>query len=383
MRINAGHGLLLLMQRGTLRPALGEGKMTETITDDLATLLPPLLRSLEALGFIARYFNPGDFDAVMEAAATPDDDLRDARPLLDAWPAEFASLRDRLATAADAVIAGFDGLRAASEQEDGTRAVFRALRQAPRAQEALYPLAAVLPAVSRFFLAPPLREDPDLQHLLTAAGAGGPETGVMQADNDTTERGGFSLYVPETYTPDRPWPVVFALHGGSGHGRAFLWTWLRDARAHGAILVAPTALGDSWAMNGRDDDTPNLARILDYVRQRWTIDPARILLTGMSDGGTFSLVSGLEPSSPFTHLAPVAATFHPMVAEMADPDRLRGLPIFWTHGALDWLFPVSVGREANSALSEAGAKVTYREFDDLAHTYPREVNPAILDWLAE
>jgi phospholipase/carboxylesterase len=27
--------------------------------------------------------------------------------------------------------------------------------------------------------------------------------------------------------------------------------------------------------------------------------------------------------------------------------------------------------------------VTYREFDDLAHTYPREVNPAILDWLAE
>ena len=371
------------MQRGTLQPALGEGKMTETITDDLVTLLPPLLRSLEALGFIARYFNPGDFDAVMEAAGTPDDDLRDARPLLDAWPAEFASLRDRLATAADAVIAGFDGLRAASEQEDGTRAVIRALRQAPRAQEALYPLAAVLPAVSRFFLAPPLRDDPDLQHLLTTAGAGGPETGVMQADNDYAEHGGFSLYVPETYTPDRPWPVVFALHGGSGHGRAFIWTWLRDARAHGAILVAPTALGDSWAMNGRDDDTPNLARILDYVRQRWTIDPARILLTGMSDGGTFSLVSGLEPESPFTHLAPVAATFHPMVAEMADPDRLRDLPIFWTHGALDWLFPVAVGREANSALSEAGARVTYREFDDLAHTYPREVNPAILDWLAE
>jgi len=357
--------------------------MSETITEDLVALLPPLLRSLEALGFIARYFNPTDFDAVMEAAGTPDDDLRDARPLLDGWPEEFASLRDRLATAADAVLAGFDGLRAASEQEeDAMRAVFRALRNAPRAQEALYPLAAVLPAVSRFFLAPEMRDDPDVQHLLSAAGAGGPETGVMQADNDDKDRGGFSLYVPETYTPDRPWPLIFALHGGSGHGRAFLWTWLRDARAHGAILVAPTAMGDSWAMNGRDFDTPNLARILDFVRERWTIDPARILLTGMSDGGTFSLVSGLEPESPFTHLAPVAATFHPMVAEMADPDRIRGLPIFWTHGALDWLFPVSVGREANTALTEAGAVVTYREFDDLAHTYPREVNPAILDWLA-
>jgi len=25
--------------------------------------------------------------------------------------------------------------------------------------------------------------------------------------------------------------------------------------------------------------------------------------------------------------------------------------------------------------------VTYRELDDLSHTYPREMNPAILNWL--
>jgi len=25
--------------------------------------------------------------------------------------------------------------------------------------------------------------------------------------------------------------------------------------------------------------------------------------------------------------------------------------------------------------------VTYREIDDLSHTYPREINPAILAWL--
>ena len=52
-----------------------------------------------------------------------------------------------------------------------------------------------------------------------------------------------------------------------------------------------------------------------------------MLLTGMSDGGTFCYVSGLERASPFTHLAPVAATFHPLMAEMADAERLRGLPI--------------------------------------------------------
>jgi len=49
--------------------------------------------------------------------------------------------------------------------------------------------------------------------------------------------------VPEYYTPDRAWPLVMALHGGSGNGRGFLWSWLRDARSHGAILVAPTATG--------------------------------------------------------------------------------------------------------------------------------------------
>src|ERR1044072_8111114 len=49
-------------------------------------------------------------------------------------------------------------------------------------------------------------------------------------------RGGFSVYVPEYYTPDRAMPLVMALHGGSGNGRGFLWSWLRDARSLGAIL---------------------------------------------------------------------------------------------------------------------------------------------------
>ncbi len=54
-----------------------------------------------------------------------------------------------------------------------------------------------------------------------------------------------------------------ALHGGSGNGRAFLWSWLRDARSFGAILISPTATGGTWALMGDDTDTPNLARILD------------------------------------------------------------------------------------------------------------------------
>jgi phospholipase/carboxylesterase len=133
---------------------------------------------------------------------------------------------------------------------------------------------------------------------------------------------------------------------------------------------------------GPDVDTPNLNRILDEVRGRWNIDPERLLLTGMSDGGTFTYVTGLEAASPFTHLAPVSAAFHPMLAQMADEDRLRGLPIHIVHGALDWMFEVSLARQARKTLAAAGARVTYREIDDLSHCYPREVNVPILDWLA-
>ena len=49
-------------------------------------------------------------------------------------------------------------------------ACFARLRYAPRAQEALYPLAARLPPVSQFFVDPALREDADLLARLAAAG---------------------------------------------------------------------------------------------------------------------------------------------------------------------------------------------------------------------
>jgi phospholipase/carboxylesterase len=208
-----------------------------------------------------------------------------------------------------------------------------------------------------------------------------PDTGVYHFNNDAGSRGGFSVYVPEYLTRDTPVPVVFALHGGSGHGRIFLWSWLREARSRGVILVAPTATGDTWSLMEPDVDSAHLSRILDYVREHWAVDPTKLLLSGMSDGGTFTLLSGLDSESPFTHLAPVAASFHPLLVTMTEPERIQGLPVYLVHGALDWMFPVQTGRTANQALTMAGANVVFREIADLSHTYPRDENGAILDWL--
>ncbi len=356
--------------------------MSDRATDDIVALLPPLLRALDRLAFAARYLHPGDLPAILEACGDADLDLAAERPRLDAWPDQISHVRAPLAAAADEALAGFQALRAAADTEGDLTAAFRAFRHLPRAEEALFPLTRGLPPVSRFFLDGDHRDDMDLAVRLAEAPPR-PDVGVLHSDAEPGGRGGFSMFVPETYEPDRPLPLVMALHGGSGNGRAFLWSWVRAARTRGAIVVAPTAIGQTWALTGDDVDTPNLDRIVQFVRSRWAIDPRRLLLTGMSDGGTFTYVSGLEPTSPFTHLAPVSAAFHPMLASFADPGRLSGLPIHIVHGAMDWMFPIVMAREAARSLQNAGASVTYREVDDLSHTYAREVSAGLLDWMAD
>jgi len=347
---------------------------------EIDRLLVPLLVAIETLSLISRHADPMEFDAVMDAVGRPDDVLRLALDDRGVGEGEAGDAFEAVRTASDSALTAFEGLRAAVPRGVDPRAIFKALRHLPRAQEALYPLAAFHPAVNRFFLDPAVRGSAEAV-ARSAQPARGDMTGVIHRENDPGTRGGFSMYVPEYYVADRAWPLVVALHGGSGHGRGFLWSWLRDARSFGAIVVAPTATGPTWALMGEDTDTPNLKRILAHVQDRWHVDPSRMLMTGMSDGGTFCYVSGLEADSPFTHLAPVSATFHPLMAAMADENRVQDLPIHIVHGALDWMFPVEVARQTQERLAAVGADVTYREIEDLSHCYPREVNAVLLDWI--
>ena len=142
--------------------------MEDAVADDLAALLQPLLQALEALAFVARHLNPPDFAAVMDTVGAPDEALRAARRRLADWPDTLVGMRGPLAAASEAALAVFDGLRAAADHEQGLIGVFRALRHASRAQEALYPLATALPPVSWFFLDPAVRQDANLLARLTA-----------------------------------------------------------------------------------------------------------------------------------------------------------------------------------------------------------------------
>jgi phospholipase/carboxylesterase len=355
----------------------------ETLQEVLVALIPRLLGALDHLERIGRHMHPTRLKDLAASLGPDDDALGAALTGVRAapWPEAMESFRDQIVLAGESVLRAHAGLRDAAEAPDGRIGAMRALRQQYRATEALYPLATSLPSISRFFTEPDMREDAALMVRIQGALWGEANTGVFHFDNETGSRGGFSVYVPEYLRNDMAVPVVFALHGGSGHGRAFLWSWLREARSRGVILVAPTATGDTWSLMDPEIDSAHLARVLAHVREQWAVDPEKMLLSGMSDGGTFTLLSGLGRDSPFTHLAPVASAFHPVLVTMTEPERIRGLPVYLVHGALDWMFPIETGRVANQALTMAGAKVTFREIADLSHTYPRDENGAILDWL--
>src|SRR5206468_860790 len=77
--------------------------------------------------------------------------------------------------------------------------------------------------VSRWFLDPARRGDDELVARLREATLRDDDNarrvGVLHADNERGSRGGFSLYVPETWDGHASMPLVVALHGGHGHGR--------------------------------------------------------------------------------------------------------------------------------------------------------------------
>jgi phospholipase/carboxylesterase len=355
--------------------------------DAIGALLAPLLDTLERVGWVQRNLYPPAAPRLAAVLAPQADALAGPLRALEAvdCPADLRFMRDRLvvvAGQASELVAAF--VEAASSGEP--IALYRALRRFARVQETLYPLAPALDPVSRWFLEPGRRGDDELLARLRAAALREDDArvGVLHARNDRDARGGFSLYVPEASDGRTRMPLVVALHGGSGHGRDFLWSWLREARSRGALVLAPTARDRTWSiMGGEDVDAAALREMVAAVSARYPVDAGRVLLTGMSDGATYALLCGLRDDMPFTHLAPACGVLHPMLVADGGLGRASGRPIYLVHGALDWMFPVGLARQARDVLAAAGARLVYRELGDLSHAYPRDENPRILDWLGD
>ena len=355
----------------------------DAFADAVGKLGPALLTALAGLEHAERRLHPPDMEPVRAALGPVEEALDEARFAFrkfrsgggrEGVPSGLEGFAERLAAAADHA---YEAVVRFSEPARDVGRVLEGMHFHRRADAALYPLRRALPPVSRFYLEeaawPQLADlDPDPPN---------ERTGVHDASNAPGARGGFTLYVPESWQAGERLPLVVALHGGSGHGADFFWAWLREARSRRCLLVAPTSRASTWSLMGPDVDTPQLVRMVDFVDEEWGVDRERILITGLSDGGTFSLLGGLSEGTPFTHFAPVSGVLHPGNFANGNMERVRSRPVYLVHGALDWMFPVDLARAAAGELEKAGARLVFREVDDLSHTYPREENARILDWL--
>lgn len=340
----------------------------------LDNAVAPLLEALDRMLTAQRHLHPVHMARLQQQVGEVEASLQTA---FDGFPESDSSVEQSVRISMELMLKAMSAFREVPEDPQAIFQAYRALRYVPYAMETLYPAATVSPAISAFFLEPFRHDDTEFLERLANPNPG---AGVLHVENERGSKGGYSIYVPENYDPAKVYPVVTALHGGAGHGRGFLWTWLKEARSRGFILISPTARGDTWSLMDPDIDSENLSAILGNVGANWSIDETRMLMTGMSDGGTFTYVSGLSAASPFTHLAPIAASFHPMMVEMIDRPKIAGRPIYLTHGTHDWMFDVEVAHLAHQVLGGMGAEMVFREIPDLAHTYPRDENPRILDW---
>jgi len=191
----------------------------------------------------------------------------------------------------------------------------------------------------------------------------------------------YALYVPPSYDPSRSYPLILCLHGAGFGGDAYLDRWqprLKEAY----LLACPTVEGGAWWT--RDAEALVLA-VLAEVSRAYRVDPDRVFLTGMSNGGTGTFLIGLNHADRFAALIPMAAAFprglYPLLENAAR------VPLYLIHGARDQVMPVQYSRDLVDHLRERGFEVVYREHDKEhpvagGHFFPREELPDLIEWLS-
>lgn len=234
--------------------------------------------------------------------------------------------------------------------------------------EELYPLRAQLPVLGAHFGANP------------APANGHPGTGLI-AWEPCEEHEACALYVPDAYTPDRDWPLIVALHGASGSGREYLWTWQRLAAEHGYLVLAPKSTEITWSVLEPHIDVASVTGAIDRALAEYRIDRNRVLLTGLSDGATFSYLLAFLAPGYFAGVAPIAGELSQVAEPLLRRREGREVPLLVVHGAHDHIFPIQTVRSTCGLLTHLGYDIRFDELPDWGHAYPYRIHrERVLPW---
>jgi hypothetical protein len=189
----------------------------------------------------------------------------------------------------------------------------------------------------------------------------------------------YGLFVPPSYDPTKAYPLVVCLHGAGFTGDSYLERW--TARLGDSyILACPSiSMGAWWSRYGEE----LVLATMQAVQDRYCIDPDRIYLTGMSNGGIGAWIIGMHHAPRFAAVAPMASGIDDVLFPFLR--NLRQTPLYVIHGAKDQIMPVWLSRNITKELGQLGIAYIYREHEWKhshagSHFFPRQELPDLVKW---
>lgn len=161
----------------------------------------------------------------------------------------------------------------------------------------------------------------------------------------------YAVWLPPGHSRTRAWPAILFLHGAGECGddgirptRVGIGPALEAAPARWPfVVVFPQKLRDDEEWEEREGA---VLRTLDRAIEEFRIDPDRIALAGISQGGHGAWMLGARHASRWSCLVPVCGYGRPRTLTR----RLGDLPVWAFHGALDDVIDPAESRRIVDAL---------------------------------
>jgi phospholipase/carboxylesterase len=208
----------------------------------------------------------------------------------------------------------------------------------------------------------------------------------------------YTAHVPEG---EGPHPTIVLLHGwgANAHDLLGLAPVLHGGRAlvlcpQGRIrfAIGPGAAGFGWfPLSSNAPPEPaaiaeargQIERFLAAARERYPIDPGKLVLAGFSQGGLMAYQIALREPERYAGLMALSSWLPAELAkEIEKQPGHAQLPTLVIHGSDDPMIPVSRAYASRDALLALGVPTVFREYA-MGHEIRPEALREILRWLEE
>jgi predicted esterase/HEAT repeat protein len=186
----------------------------------------------------------------------------------------------------------------------------------------------------------------------------------------------YTMFVPPSYDPLRPTPLLVGLHGGgaggkdgsevTGSGPSAMNFYTQIAEERGWLVACPSALRAPWSAK---ENEPFLEAMMDELFLLYNVDVNRVYLTGHSMGGFGSWYWGNEWAERWAAVGPMAGGGCPGVDRFRDTQT----PVYLFHGTDDNVCGVGPDRAAAEQMLKNGNDFVYTELNGVGHGCPPEV----------